>query len=87
MINSVKGAEGISISTTGYSNAFLTLVAHNLKCNFLLFHNRLLAQFQRQIFLEVRGGFGLRSIATCRSAFDTAHKQNLAFAVCNNMLD
>ncbi len=58
MINSVKGAEGISLSTTGYSNAFFTLVAHDLECNFLLFHNRLFAQFQRQIFLEVRGVFG-----------------------------
>jgi len=58
MINSVKGAEGISLSTTGYSNAFLTLVAHDLECNFLLFHNRLFAQFHRQIYLEVRGVFG-----------------------------
>ena len=58
MINSVKGAEGISLSTTGYSNAFLTLVAHDMECNFLLFHNRLFAQFHRQIYLEVRGVFG-----------------------------
>jgi hypothetical protein len=58
MINSVEGAEGISLSTTGYSNAFLTLVAQNLICNFSLFHNSLFAYFQRQIYLEVRGGFG-----------------------------
>ena len=52
MINSVKGAEGILFFTTGYSNAFLTLVAHNLKCNLLQFHNKPIINFYGKFFWE-----------------------------------
>jgi len=52
MINSVKGAKGISLSTTEYSTAFLTLVAHNLKCNLLQFHNKPIINFYGKFFWE-----------------------------------
>ena len=57
MINSVEGAKGISLSTTEYSTAFLTLVAHNLKCNLLQFHNKPIINFYGKFFLGVHGIF------------------------------
>jgi hypothetical protein len=52
MINSVEGAKGISLSTTEYSTAFLSLVLHISKCNLLQFSNRLFINFYGKFFWE-----------------------------------
>lgn len=56
MINSVEGAEGISIFTTGNSISFLTRIAHHLICNNLHFYNTIFAVFDNEDFSEA-GGF------------------------------